>query len=186
MHSFEDTEGRTWNLAITFGSIKRAKDLLGVNLLNPLATRKYKTNGRARRSQPLLTRLQLDPALLVDLIFALLRPQAEQQGVTDEQFAEALGGEAAYEAYRAFMEEWQVFFHGLRREAEARAIRANKEMIEAETAKNVELVEKATETAGRLTARKREEAMAKLESVGRGASPTVTGSLESSESTQGH
>ena len=184
MHQFSDTAGRTWQLALTIGGVKRVKDLLHVDLLNPLGAKPRKVRGVAKKSRPLVTRLQLDPALLIDCIFALVKPQADSQGVTDEQFGEALGGEAAYDAYEAFMREWQAFFRGLRREAEARAIQANLKLVTAEDGKNVAMVDRATEAAIVMAERQRKRAMAKLDALARGPSPTATDSPESSGSTQ--
>jgi len=183
MRQFIDTSGRTWQLAMTIGSVKRVKNLLGVNLLDPLGAKPRKVRGVARKGRPLVTRLQLDPALLIDVIFALVKPQADHLGVTDEDFGEALGGEAAYGAYEAFMGEWQAFFRGLRRETEAKAIGANLKLVTAEDTKNAAMVDRATEAAVAVAERKRKQAAAKLDALARGPSQIATGSPESSEST---
>jgi hypothetical protein len=125
--------------------------------------------------------LQLYPALLVNMSIALVKPQADQQQISDIDFGEALGGDAAYAAYEAFMEEWQSFFHGLRRETEAKAINANVELVKAEDQRNLTLIDQATEAAERITAKRRQEAAEKLNALG--VSQSATGSPESSEST---
>jgi hypothetical protein len=183
MHQFIDTAGRTWQLALTISGVKRVKSLLHVDLLNPLGAKPRKVRGVARKGRPLVTRLQLDPALLIDCIFALVKPQADHLGVTDEQFGEALGGEAAYAAYEAFMGEWQAFFRGLRREAEAKAIEANMKLVLAEDSKDAAMVDRATEAAVLVAERKRQQATAKLDALARGPSPIATDSPASSEST---
>ncbi|MBU0717313.1 MAG: hypothetical protein KJ749_03615, partial [Planctomycetes bacterium] len=61
------------------------KGLLDVNLLELEAG-----------DPPLLTRLGTDVILLCDVIFALVKPQADTSGVTDEQFGAALGGEPPF------------------------------------------------------------------------------------------
>ena len=73
-------------------------------------------------SLPLLTDLEDDLLLLVDVIYALVKPQADAQGVSDVDFGRALGGEAIAGAHEAFWRELADFFRSLKRPAEARAI----------------------------------------------------------------
>ncbi len=187
MHTFTDTENRTWTLDLTIGAVKRVQALLNVNLLDPLgagAKRRRGKDGKTKKPRPLVTRLQLDVVLLVDVIFALLKPEAEKRGVTDEQFASALGGDAAYQAFEAFMAEWRDFFQLLRRETEAKAIAANIELVKREDAKNLLLVDRATETAEAVAERKRQEAIAAMDhmKMARGRCETATNSPGSSDS----
>ncbi len=183
MHQFTDTVSRVWQVAITVGSVQRVRGALKVNLLNPIAAKPRKVRGEDRKGVPLVTRLQLDPCLLVNVLFVLVQRQAEERGVTDEQFGEALGGEAAWAAYEAFMAEWQSFFRGLRREAEAKAIAANLALVQSEGAKDVAVMDRATEAASRVAEQNRQEVLKKLDALGRGPSETATDSPELSEST---
>ena len=179
MHTFTDTENRTWELALTIGAVKRTRAELKVNLLDPLGTGAKRSGVKKR--PPLLTRLQLDPILLIDVIWVLVRPEADRQGITDEQFAEALGGDAAYEAFQAFMAEWRDFFQRLRRETEARAVEANLAMVAAEDKRTAAMVPRATEAAQKAAQRQRERAIEKIEALG--ACETATSLPESSGST---
>jgi hypothetical protein len=121
MKTFSDNAGRTWTIDLTIGAAKRVRDLLRIDLLAPLIVKRRKRpDGSVRKTLPLVTRLQLDVVALIDVIYVLVKPQADAQGVTDEQFGQALGGEAACAAHEAFMGEWRGFFHELRREAEAK------------------------------------------------------------------
>ena len=179
MHTFTDTEKRTWELKLTIGGVKRVRGLLKINLLNPLGgARPGDSKGRPRRP-PLITRLQLDMALLIDTVFALVKPAADELGVTDEQFGEALGGDAAYDAYQAFMAEWRDFFQRLRRETEAKAIAAQIELVAAEDKRTAELIPQVTAAAERAADRQRQKAVERIEALGR--SETATDSPESSE-----
>lgn len=99
MKSFTDNTGRSWSIVMTIGSVKRVRDLLGVNLLEPESG-----------DPPLMTRLGTDEILLCDVIYCLIKPQAEEQGVSDEQFGAALGGEAILSAQKAFYDELIDFF----------------------------------------------------------------------------
>ena len=79
---------------------------------------------------PLLTKLGTDVILLCDVIFALVKPQADQQGVTDEQFGASLGGEAILMAQTALYEELVDFFRGAGRADLAKAVETQRRMID--------------------------------------------------------
>lgn len=131
MKTFTDTAGRTWTIALTIDAAKRVKGLLDVNLLELEAG-----------DPPLLTRLGTDVILLCDVIFALVKPQADQQGVTDEQFGAALGGEAILAAQTALYEELVLFFRGLGRNDLAKAVDAQRRMIDMAVARIETRIEK--------------------------------------------
>ena len=119
MKTFPDTTGRTWTVALTIDAAKRVRSLLDVNLLELEAG-----------DPPLLTRLGTDVILLCDVIFALVKPQADAAGVSDEQFAAALGGETILAAQTAFYEELVDFFRKLGRTDLAKAVDAQRRMID--------------------------------------------------------
>jgi hypothetical protein len=119
MKTFTDTAGRTWTLALTIDAAKRVKSLLDVNLLELEAG-----------DPPFLTRLGTDVILLCDVIFALVKPQADAAGVSDEQFAAALGGETILAAQTAFYGELVGFFRKLGRGDLAKAVDAQRRMID--------------------------------------------------------
>lgn len=119
MKTFTDNAGRTWTIALTIDAAKRVKGLLGVNLIE-LDT----------GEPPLLTRLGTDVILLCDVIYALVKPQADAAGVKDGDFAAALGGDAVMAAQTAFYEELADFFRKLGRTDLARAIDAQRRMID--------------------------------------------------------
>ncbi|MBW7905464.1 MAG: hypothetical protein LC135_03120 [Phycisphaerae bacterium] len=83
---------------------------------------------------PLLTRLETDIVLLCDVIFALVKPQADQLGVSDEEFGKAMGGDAIMAAHDAFWEELNGFFRQLRRTDTARAIEKQAALVKATVA----------------------------------------------------
>ena len=120
MKTFSDNAGRTWQFALTIDSAKRVKHLLNVNLLE-----------LQEGDPPLLTRLGTDVILLCDIIYALIKPQADQLQVTDQQFGAALGGDVILAAQKAVYEELINFFQSLARTDMARAIQAQQRLIEA-------------------------------------------------------
>lgn len=119
MKTFTDSAGRAWTLTLTIDAAKRVKSLLDVNLLELEAG-----------DPPLLTRLGTDVILLCDTIFALVKPQADAAGVTDEQFAAAMGGDAILAAQTAFYGELVDFFRKLGRTDLAKAVDAQRRMID--------------------------------------------------------
>ena len=120
MKTFNDSAGRTWTVAVTINAVKRVKGLLDVDLTDLM-------DG----DPPLLTRLDTDIVLLCDLVFALVKPQADEQGVTDEAFAEALGGDAIIQAHDALLEELADFFRSLRRTDVTKALEKQIAMVRA-------------------------------------------------------
>jgi hypothetical protein len=123
MTTFQDSAGRTWQVGLTVDAIKRVKALLQVDLTEPLAG-----------EPPLMTRLALDVILLCDVLFALVKPQADAAGVTDEQFGASLGGAAITAAHDALMEAWTDFFQNLRRTHLVTAIRKQAALVAAAVA----------------------------------------------------
>ena len=103
MSTWKDTQGRTWQLGINVNTIKRVRELAGINLLDVF-------DGH------LLNRLAEDPELLVNTLYAVCKPQAEQESVTPEAFAELLVGDAIEEAGAALVQGLIDFFPKDRRE----------------------------------------------------------------------
>lgn len=97
MKTFKDNAGRTWTVTVDVSAIKRVRSLLDVNLLEVL-------DGR------LIERLAGDPVLLCDVLYALVKPEADAKGITDEDFGRAMAGDAVEHATTALLEELVDFF----------------------------------------------------------------------------
>ena len=119
MKTFVDSASRSWTLSMTIDSIKRVRDLLGINLVEPESG-----------EPPLITRLGTDVVLLCDVIYALVKPQADKLGITDVEFAAALGGDAILNAQNAFYEELVDFFLKCGRPDRSKAVAAQQKMIQ--------------------------------------------------------
>lgn len=102
MKIFTDNAARTWNVQINVDAIKRVRDLIRVNLLEVL-------------DGALLDRLSSDPILLCDVVYAVCKPQADAQDISDTQFGQAMGGDAIDAAADALLEELIDFFPKSRR-----------------------------------------------------------------------
>ena len=111
MRTFKDNAGRDWNIAVTTTAIKRIRSELEVDLMDVV-------------EGDLLKRLYADPILLVDVIYVACKPQADDAGVTDEQFGEAMAGDAIDRATAALVEELVDFFPNRRDRERARRVLA--------------------------------------------------------------
>jgi hypothetical protein len=119
MKTFNDSQGRTWSVVINVSAIKRVRDVLGVDLLDVA-------------SGDLLSRLADDPCVLVDVLFALCKAEADAKGVTDEDFGQAMVGGVLDEASGVLMKELLDFFPSAQR---ARALgRMARKIVEQEAA----------------------------------------------------
>jgi len=118
MKQFKDSRGETWSVTINGASVKRAMDLLKVDLGDPLAG-----------DPPLLTRFDIDIAFKVDMLYVACLPEAEKRSIGDVEFAERLEGDALYAASEAFLEALSDFFQCLRRTHVVRAIQKQREVI---------------------------------------------------------
>jgi len=97
MKTFNDNAGRTWTITINVDAIKRVRGLLQVNLLDVIEGK-------------LIDRLIGDPVLLCDVLYALVKPEAETKQITDEDFGRAMAGDSIDHATTALLEELVSFF----------------------------------------------------------------------------
>ncbi len=101
MQKFVDRAGRIWIVDIDNTTLRRVKTLTGVHLLEAI-------------DGDLITRLSTDP-LLGDVLFAICKPQADQQQITDEAFGEGLAGNSIDDATGALLEALINYFPESRR-----------------------------------------------------------------------
>jgi len=120
MRTFKDSAGRTWPVSLTVDAIRRVRSLLNVDLCNLL-------DG----DPPLLARLELDPVLLCDVLFALLKLEADAQSVSDVAFGLAMGGDCLTLAQDALFQELADFFRQRRRMDLAKAIQKQSQLVAA-------------------------------------------------------
>lgn len=105
MKTFKDCESRDWVVAVNVDSIKRVRALLnGTDLLSVLDEK-----------GTLLRDLHTNPVLVVDVVYCLCKPQADERGISDEQFGQAMAGDVIDRASRALMEDLVDFFPEARR-----------------------------------------------------------------------
>ena len=124
MKPFTDASGRTWELTVIVSAVKRVRDLLGVDLMDVAGG-------------DLLERLADDPVLLVDVLYVLVKPQADAKGVSDEDFGRGMVGGVLDDAASALMKELLDFFPSAQR---ARALGKMARKLEAQQAAVAEAV----------------------------------------------
>lgn len=99
MREFKDNAENTWKLAVSVGSVNRVREATGV-----LLTALFDDNCK------LLGELSGDVVKLVAVLFCLCQKQAEAAGVTAEDFADALYGDALGAAGEALVRVTADFF----------------------------------------------------------------------------
>lgn len=99
MAHFKDINGKPWEIRITPTSMRRVKTLTGLSISTCLQD-EFKT----------LQEIFSDPIVVVDVIYALCKPEADASKITDEQFGEAMIGDVLPAAADAFLEALADFF----------------------------------------------------------------------------
>ena len=92
MHIFKDNRGREWSIPMDDTAISRVREMLGINLHKLFA-----------RRASLIFSLAKDPATLVNLLYVLCKPQADNRGVSDAEFGASLVGDEISAAVSAFV-----------------------------------------------------------------------------------
>ena len=121
MKSFTDNTGRAWMLAVTVGTIKRVRALCGVDLANIITLEPGK-----QPKVDLLERLATDPVLLVDVLYAVCKPEADAKNITDEEFGRAMAGDAIELATAALLDEVIDFFPEAKRQVFRKILNATR------------------------------------------------------------
>lgn len=104
MRSFQDVKDQTWELAITVGAIKRVRaHFPDVDLMKP--------------GPEIWDRLGSDLIFACDLVYVLVKPEADRQGISDVEFGERLAGDGIILAVNALLQEWTDFFQRTERAA---------------------------------------------------------------------
>jgi hypothetical protein len=109
MRTFSDALGRSWSIEITVATLKRVRALAGVDLIEAAGG-------------TLLDRLVADPVLLGDVLYACVKPQADERKITDEDFGRSLAGDSIDTATTALLEEFVAFFPNPRRRVLTQAL----------------------------------------------------------------
>lgn len=111
---FQDAKERAWSLSMTYGDIKRVLSLTGVNLCKPgtgkKVTSEEELESMPEEDLPLYVKLAGDPIMLLDVVYALVEPQAREKGVSSEEFGQSITPSIFGELSDKFWEAYHVFF----------------------------------------------------------------------------
>jgi len=102
MTNFTDSKNRTWNIDWNFGTLRRVKSELGYDLENIMTM-------EAEDGTPLSAQLATDSQLFVDVVFCLVKTQAQDANVDQANFDESIDGKAFAEMNKAFWESARFF-----------------------------------------------------------------------------
>jgi hypothetical protein len=116
MKTFKDNAGRTWTIAVNIAAVKRVKSLLDIDLIEGVV------------KEGVIDELATNPILLCDVIYAICKPEADKQNITDEQFGQAMAGDAIELATEALLEELVDFFPEAKRRVLRKAMGRFKKM----------------------------------------------------------
>jgi len=112
---FKDTAGLEWSLCINVETIKRVRTMLNIDLIDAIEGK-------------LISQLASDPILLCDVVYALVKVEADARGVSSDQFGARMGGDAIEFATTALLEELVNFFPLRRRQTLTKALQKFREV----------------------------------------------------------
>lgn len=133
MAHFKTTDGREWQIAVNVATVKRVRELTGVNLLSLVDDRAA------------LEHLFSDDVRLCEAICAAIRPQLEAAGKTDDDFFAGINGDVLEAATEALLNEIIDFFREPRRGLLKKALGKYQKAIAVLTAADAAAAEKAIE-----------------------------------------
>ena len=125
MKTFRDNKRRVWTLEVNVAAIKRVRGLCKVDL-NSIV----EVDAENRPTAHLLEQLSSDPVLLVDVLYAICKPEADKLGVSDEDFGESMAGDAIEQATEALLDEIVDFFPSAKRQVMKKILNATRRFEE--------------------------------------------------------
>lgn len=133
MATFKTADGREWTIAVNVATVKRTRELTGVNLLALVG------------EQAAISELFSDDVRLCEVLCAVIRPQLEAASVSDDQFFATINGDVIERAAEALLNEIVDFFQEPRRGLMKKALAKYKMAIATIQAANAKAAEKAIE-----------------------------------------
>lgn len=100
MKAFNDIKGNPWIVDVTVSALRRVKALAALDL----------GDFSAIASGEVLKRLAGDPVLLADVVYAIVKPEADSRGLSKDDFCDLIQGDVIEEATSAILESLADFF----------------------------------------------------------------------------
>jgi len=105
--TFRDARDREWTVEVTVATVERVLAEADVDMLDT-------------GDENVFLQMTTQPVRIVHVLYAVLKPQMEAKGLSCEEFADGMKGDAIARASEALTEEWLDFFPD---PAERRALR---------------------------------------------------------------
>jgi hypothetical protein len=131
MKSFVDKNARAWSIVVNIATVKRVRALCDVNLLELITV-----DDSGKTDSSVLDKLSEDPVLLVDVLYAVCKPEADKLGITDVEFGESLDGDAIEKATESLLDEIVDFFPEAKRKVFRKILDATRK-FQRETAEKI-------------------------------------------------
>lgn len=128
MRTFTDNNGRIWTVVVNVAAIKRVRAICGIDL-NSIV----EIGADGKPDTTVLERLESDPVLLVDTLYAVCKPECDMKSVTDEEFGAAMTGDAIANATDVLLDEIVDFFPEAKRMALRKILNATRRFAELAT-----------------------------------------------------
>lgn len=156
MRTFTDNAKRDWTVEINVSTVKRLRSAIGLDLMQALGG-------------DVLERLASDPILLVDALYVTCKPQADERGVSDEEFGRALFGDCIEKAGEAFFAEVLDFFPQRQRQVLAKMLAKVEEAQDLAAGRAMKAIDGPDVAAAieRMLAKGEAEALSRLNALGR-------------------
>lgn len=100
--TFQDSADNAWDCQITVGALRRVLADTGIDLTKLFEDEKAEA----------VRQLLVNPLAIADVVYAVVRLQAEQKSITPAAFGELLSGKRLADAAEALMNGLEVFFSG--------------------------------------------------------------------------
>jgi hypothetical protein len=174
---FKDAKGETWQIVLHFGNIARTM-------------RASDKRFNLTQVGELADQLAQDPLEFYDLLWILLKPQADAKNIDEEQFGERMAAYPIHEARLAFFAEWEDFFRQAQRPDQMESLgftvgtlKKSMELMQAQIEKDKPLFAQASALAESLMKEHFETSFSSLrESVASHTTPGATHGETSSDS----
>lgn len=134
MKPFQTSDGASYEIAVNVATVKRVRDLTGVNLLGLVGDQKAVGD------------LFADDVKFCEVLCALVRPQLDASGKSDDDFFAAINGDVIETAAEALLAEIVNFFQEPRRTLLAKAMEKYQQAYRKVRAEGAAAAEKAMET----------------------------------------
>ena len=137
--SFKDDLGREWTVDITTATLLRVKALVGFSFDDLI--------GKPDKKNPELAAMPLEDFLddgekFANVLYAILKPDAERKGITQEQFHEGFRGEGTQNAVGAFIQALMDFSHNPAKRMVIRGVMMSRRSMKRAEMKAKEMVAK--------------------------------------------